>query len=40
MDIKEERVDLRVPDQAGMEDGMRQAPLIFKLTHTMPMTEE
>lgn len=40
MDVKEERVDLRNPDFAGMEEGKRLTQLIFKLNHTMPMTEE
>ena len=40
MDVKEERVDLRIPDPAGMEEGKMLAQLIFKLNHTMPMTEE
>ena len=40
MDYMEERVDLRIPHSAGAEKGKRQAQLIFKLNHTMPMTEE
>lgn len=40
MDVKENRVDLRTPDQVGMEAGRRQAQLIYKLNHTMPLTEE
>ena len=40
MDVKEERVDLRIPDPARMEEGKRTAQLIFKLNHTVPMTEE
>ena len=40
MDVKEERVDISIPDLAGMEEGKRLAQLIFKLNHTMPMTEE
>lgn len=40
MDVKEERIDLRIPDPASMEEGMRLAQLIFQLNHTMPMTEE
>ena len=40
MDALEERVDLRIPHPEGMELAKRQAQLIFKLNHTMPMTEE
>lgn len=40
MDVKEERVDLRIPDPVSMEEGKRLAQLIFNLNHTMPMTEE
>ena len=38
--MKEERVDLRSPHPEDLETGRRQAQLIFKLNHTMPMTEE
>ena len=38
--MDEERVDLRIPHPEGMELAKRQAQLIFKLNHTMPMTEE
>ena len=38
--MKEERVDLRIPHPEDFEAGRRQAQLIFKLNHTMPMTEE
>ena len=40
MDDMEERVDLRIPHPEDAEKGKRQAQLIFKLNHTMPMTEE
>lgn len=40
MEVKEERIDLGIPDPVGMEEGRRLAQLIFKLNHTMPMTEE
>ena len=40
MGYMEERVDLRVPHPADTEKGKQQAQLIFKLNHTMPMTEE
>lgn len=40
MDVKEKCVDLRIPDPASMEEGKRLAQLVFKLNHTMPMTEE
>ena len=40
MEVTEERVDLRIPHPEDMEKGKRQAQLIFKLNHTMPMTEE
>lgn len=40
-DVKEERIDLRIPfPAAAVEKGRRQAQLVFKLNHTMPMTEE
>ena len=35
-----ERVDLRIPHPEDMEVSRRQAQLLFKLNHTMPMTEE
>ena len=38
--MEEKRVDLRITDLAGMEEGKRLAQLIFKLNHTIPMTEE
>ena len=38
--MDEERVDLRIPHPEGMELAKSQAQLIFKLNHTMPMTEE
>ena len=40
MGYMEERVDLRIPHPADVEKRKRQAQLIFKLNHTMPMTEE
>lgn len=40
MDAIEERVDLRIPHPEDMESAKKQAQLIFKLNHTMPMTEE
>ena len=40
MDALEERVDLRIPHPEDMESAKKQAQLIFKLNHTMPMTEE
>lgn len=40
MDVKEERVDMRIPNPAASENGKYQAQLVFKLNHTMPMTEE
>ena len=36
----EERVDLSIQSPEDMERGRRQAQLVFKLNHTMPMTEE
>lgn len=36
----EERVDLRISHPADMEKGKQQAQLVFKLNHTMPMTDE
>ena len=38
--MNEERVDLRVPHPEESEKGKQQAQLIFRLNHTMPMTEE
>ena len=38
--MEEERVDLRIPHLEDMETARKQAQLIFKLNHTMPMTEE
>ena len=38
--MKEERVDLRIPHPEDFETARQQAQLIFKLNHTMPMTEE
>lgn len=40
MDCKEIRVDMRIPNPEGADRGKRDAELIFKLNHTMPMTEE
>ena len=40
MDAIEERVDLRIPNPKDTERGKQQIQLIFKLNHTMPMTEE
>ena len=40
MDCKEIRVDMRNPNPEGADRGKRDAELIFKLNHTMPMTEE
>ena len=40
MSVKEERVDLRIPDSEGAERAKKQAQLVFQLNHTMPMTEE
>lgn len=38
--MPEKRVDLRIPHPEDMERNRRLAQLIFKLNHTMPMTEE
>lgn len=38
--MNEERVDLSVQRPEEMDRGRKQAQLIFKLNHTMPMTEE
>ena len=40
MDRNEERVDLRKSSTEELEQRKRQAQLVFKLNHTMPMTEE
>lgn len=38
--MNEERFDLRIPDPEAAEKNKRQAQLVFKLNHTMPMTDE
>lgn len=38
--MSEERVDLRISHPEDMEKSRKQAQLLFKLNHTMPMTEE
>ena len=38
--MHEERVDLRVSHPEELEKARQQAQLIFRLNHTMPMTEE
>ena len=38
--MNEERVDLSIPHPDEMDKARQQAQLIFKLNHTMPMTEE
>ncbi|MDE6834741.1 MAG: galactoside O-acetyltransferase [Ruminococcus sp.] len=40
MDIQEERVDLRKSTPEEIEHKILEKQLIFKLNHTMPMTEE
>ncbi|MDE5558189.1 MAG: sugar O-acetyltransferase [Ruminococcus sp.] len=40
MNIQEERVDLRNSTSEESEQRKQQTQLIFKLNHTMPMTEE
>ena len=40
MDCKEEIVDSRIPDPKAFEIGSKNAQILFKLNHTMPMTEE
>lgn len=40
MDVTEERVDLRIPHPEDAEKARKQTQLIFKLNHTIPMTEE
>lgn len=40
MECREERVDMRRMLPEDMEEGMREAKLMFKLNHTEPMTEE
>ena len=40
MDCKEEIVDSRIPDPEAFEIGSKNAQILFKLNHTMPMTEE
>lgn len=38
--MEETRVDMRIPHPQDMEKSRRQAQLVFKMNHTMPMTEE
>ena len=40
MECKEEIVDLRIPDQDRFAEGKKTTELLFKLHHTMPMTED
>ena len=40
MDVKEQRIDLTIPDTALMESAKKTTELLFKLHQTMPMTEE
>ena len=40
MDCKEEIVNSRIPDPKAFEIGSKNAQILFKLNHTMPMTEE
>lgn len=40
MICEEEIVDLRIADPKSLEEGRRLAQLMFRLNHTMPMTEE
>lgn len=40
MECIEERVDMRVRDEAGAREAERIAPLLFKLNQTMPMSDE
>ena len=39
MDCKIERVDPRIPRPEQLKIGKRNAEILFKLNHTMPMTE-
>ncbi len=39
MDCKEEIVDSRIPDPKAFEIGSKNAQILFKLNHTMPMSE-
>lgn len=40
MDCKLERVDPRIPHPEQLEIGKRNAEIVFKLNHTMPMADE
>ena len=40
MECKEERVDVRVPDKDNAKEYQRITALLFKLNHTMPLTDE
>ena len=40
MDCKEEIVDARIPDPEAYKIGAEKAKAVFKLNHTMPMTDE
>ena len=38
--MEEFRIDMRKPEEADPEEGIRCAQLCFKINHTMPYTEE
>ncbi len=38
--MAEERFDLRIPHPEEAEKSKKQAQLLFKLNHSMPMTDE
>lgn len=38
--MEEFRIDMRKPEEADLEEGIRCAQLCFKINHTMPYTEE
>lgn len=40
MKCEEFRVDLRIPNPEGVEEGRKSTEIIFKLNHTMPRTDE
>lgn len=38
--MEEKRIDLRIPEQADPQEGVRCTELCFKINHTMPLSEE
>ena len=38
--VKEFRIDMRQPEEADPAEGIRCTQLCFRISHTMPMTDE